>query len=208
MAVKVAREAIPFVGFLAAAALLVAWLVHPWATSLPLALAAFTLWFFRDPDRRTPDDAGALICPADGRVVQAGPDRISIFMNVFDVHVCRTPLAGTVSAVEHSPGRFLAAFRDQASEQNERTEILVDGTATRLTVRLVAGLLARRIVCKVTEGQALRAGQRIGLIQFGSRVDVDLPEGAVPSIGRGERVRAGETVIARLAGRAAGSAEA
>jgi phosphatidylserine decarboxylase len=191
------REALPFAAaLLVLAAAAAFW--SPWATSVPLALLAFTLWFFRDPERRPPADPAALLSPADGRIIVAGPGRVSVFMNVFNVHVCRTPSAGKVVAVERMPGRFLAAFKDAASEHNERTTLAVDtGEDVPLRFTLVAGLIARRIVCRVAPGRVLAAGERVGLIRFGSRVDVALPSGAVPIVRVGDRVVAGETVIAR-----------
>jgi phosphatidylserine decarboxylase len=162
------------------------------------ALLAFTVNFFRDPERRTPDEPGALISPADGKVIRADASRVSIFMNVFDVHVCRSPVAGRVTSVRHEPGRFVAAMKDEASEHNERTTIVVqpkDGPPARFV--LVAGLVARRIVCRVAEGRELEAGDRVGIIRFGSRVDVDLPEGVVAAVRVGARVVAGESVVAR-----------
>jgi phosphatidylserine decarboxylase len=121
-------------------------------------------------------------------------------MNVFDVHVCRSPVAGRVMSVGHQPGRFLAAMTDESSEQNERTAIVVqppDGASVRMV--LVAGLVARRIVCRVAVGRTLRSGERVGIIRFGSRVDLDLPPGATPAVRVGDRVVAGETVVARVA---------
>ncbi len=208
MPFRIDREALPFAAVLAVVAA-GAWLWLPWWTVVvPLLLLAFTLNFFRDPDRSPPGDADAVICPADGRVIRADAQRISVFMNVFNVHVCRAPVAGTVDTVRHTPGRFLAAFRDDASEHNERTEIVIERDGQPWRVVLVAGLVARRIVCRVQPGQRLAAGERIGLIRFGSRVDVDLPAGARPEARVGQRVRAGETVLARsrgLSGRAPAS---
>jgi len=196
---RIARESAPFLLIFGLASLAAAWL-HPAVAVPPVLLLLFTVWFFRDPERTTPDEAGALISPADGKIIVVGPERISIFLNVFNVHVCRTPQAGEVRDVQHVSGRFLAAFKDDASEHNERTAIVVaDGTRTVRFV-LVAGLVARRIVCKVRPGQRLGAGERIGLIRFGSRVDVDLPPGVRPAVALGQRVVAGETVIARAAG--------
>jgi phosphatidylserine decarboxylase len=195
--VGVARESLPFAaGSLAAAALAAFW--SPWASLPPLAFLAFTLFFFRDPERRPPQDPRAVVSPADGRILEAGERRISIFLNVFNVHVCRSPMGGRIVSVTHVPGRFLAAFKDEASEQNERTAIVVDGGGVRLTFVLVAGLIARRIVCKVAAGQSVPTGGRVGLIRFGSRVDVELPPGCAIEVARGVRVVAGETVIARL----------
>ena len=191
------RAGWPFVAGLGVTTLALA-LVAPVAAVAFGVLLVFTLNFFRDPERATPDDPAAVFSPADGRVLRADPSRVSIFMNVFDVHVCRSPVAGRVSRVDHEPGRFLAAMKDDASEQNERTAIgveMADGATVRFV--LVAGLVARRIVCRVAAGRELRAGERVGIIRFGSRVDVDLPEGTKPTVGVGDKVVAGVTVIAR-----------
>ncbi len=194
---RIARESLPLVLTLIGAALFGGVLLHPLVAVACLPLLGFVLWFFRDPERSTPREPGLLVSPADGRVIQAGPDSISVFMNVFDVHVCRAPSGGTVEAVDHRRGRFLAAFKDLASEENERVSIVIASGAERLRVTLVAGLIARRIVCKVQPGQPIEGGQRVGLIQFGSRVDVALPGSAEVAVSLGQRVVAGETVIAR-----------
>jgi phosphatidylserine decarboxylase len=194
---SLAREAWPLLAMPALLLALSLWLLPAWVALLPAALLLFVAWFFRDPRRSTPADADALIAPADGRIIRAGPDRISIFMNVFNVHVCRTPVAGTVTGVSHTPGRFLAAFKDDAPEHNERTEVRVEDADGTVRFVLIAGLVARRIVCKVAPGQKLRAGERVGLIRFGSRVDIDVPEGGTVRVAIGDRVVAGETVIAR-----------
>jgi phosphatidylserine decarboxylase len=194
---RIAREALPFAAgsaVLAAAA----YLLSPWAALPFLVFLGFTLFFFRDPERRSPPDVDALLSPADGRILEVSPARISIFLNVFNVHVCRTPIAGRVETVVATAGRFLAAFHNDASEQNERTAIVVSGNGPPVTFTLVAGLIARRIVCKVRAGQVLGAGERVGLIRFGSRVDVALPRGAVVAVRRGERVVAGESILARV----------
>ena len=193
----IARESWPFILIFGALSL-AAWWLHPVAAAVPVLLLVFTVWFFRDPERSTPDEVGVLISPADGKIIVVHPGRISIFLNVFNVHVCRTPLAGEVREVRHVPGRFLAAFKDEASEHNERTSIELAGGSLTLRFVLVAGLVARRIVCKVEPGRRLVAGERIGLIRFGSRVDVDLPPGVRPEVVLGQRVVAGETVIARF----------
>jgi phosphatidylserine decarboxylase len=195
---SIAKESIPFSVALVLLAIATALLFHPLASVLPLAGLVSTLWFFRDPRRHAPSDPDVLISPADGRLIRAGPRGLSIFMNVFDVHVCRAPMAGRVESVEHTPGRFRAAFRDDASEHNERTSIVLADGQRRVRFTLVAGLIARRIVCRVAPGQEVRAGERIGLIRFGSRVDVELPAGGRLAAAVGGRVRAGETVIARL----------
>ena len=170
----------------------------PWSGVAGAALVLFVLNFFRDPERRTPDDPRALVSPADGKVIRADRERVSIFMNVFDVHVCRSPAGGRITSVTSEAGRFLAAMKDAASDSNERT-VLVVAVPERGSVRfaLVAGLIARRIVCRVAPGREVRAGERIGMIRFGSRVDVDVPVGAEPVVRIGDRVVAGETVVAR-----------
>ncbi len=195
---RIARESLPFVLTLIGATLFGGVLLHPLVAVACLPLLGFVLWFFRDPERSTLREPGLLVSPADGRVIQAGPESISVFMNVFDVHVCRAPSGGTVEAVDHRRGRFLAAFKDLASEENERVSIVIANGAERLRVTLVAGLIARRIVCKVQPGQPIEGGQRVGLIQFGSRVDVALPGSAEVAVSLGQRVVAGETVIARV----------
>ncbi len=197
---SVAREALPFAlvtGIVTAAA---AWW-HPLAAVIPALAFLFVIWFFRDPERTPPDEPDVLVSPADGKIIRASGDRISIFMNVFNVHVCRTPFAGTVREVEHSPGRFLAAFKDEAPLQNERTRISVSTGGFDLEFTLIAGLVARRIVCKVKPGQTLQRGERVGLIRFGSRVDVVLPPGGRAEVRVGDTVQAGQTVLARVPGR-------
>jgi len=173
-----------------------------WLAALPLfLLAAFCLYFFRDPNRTVPDGAVA-VSPADGRVVSlkatdAGGTRVSIFLNIFDVHVNRTPIAGRITDVEYQPGRFLVASRDEASMSNEQNVVTVEGDGTRVVFKQIAGLIARRIVCWKKTGDVVRAGERIGLIKFGSRVDVFFgPEWDV-TVNVRERVSGGSSVIAR-----------
>lgn len=199
---RIAKEAWSFAAPLCGAALLGGIVVHPLLGAPPLLLAAFTLWFFRDPERTAPAEADLLLSPADGRIIRAGPTDVSVFMNVFDVHICRSPIAGEVDSVQHVPGRFLAAFKDSASQMNERVAIVVRDGSRQVTFVLVAGLIARRIVCRVDAGRRLTAGERVGLIRFGSRVDVTLPESSRVLVRLGQRVRAGETALARLPGTA------
>lgn len=187
--------AVPGAILAVAAGLWSAWAAIPFVLFL-----AFTLWFFRDPERAGPEDAAALTSPADGRIIRDGPARISVFMSPLNVHVCRAPASGRVVSVRHVRGRFLAAFKDEASEHNERATITLATERGEVAFTLVAGLIARRIVVRVREGESLRAGDRIGLIRFGSRVDLDLPAGAVPAVRIGDRVAAGETVLARFGG--------
>lgn len=207
------RAALPFVALAALpaiAAALTGWL---WIALILLVLPVAVALFFRDPERQSPADRALVLSPADGRVMHAGPARpleappgdwlqVTIFLSVFDVHINRTPVAGRVERVEYVPGTFRAAFLHD-SHENERSEIWIDHDGVPVVVRQVVGLLARRVVCRVAPGQQLAAGERIGLMKFGSRMDVFVPPDAVLLVEKGARVRAGETPIARLA--AAGS---
>ncbi|HIF62611.1 MAG TPA: phosphatidylserine decarboxylase family protein [Deltaproteobacteria bacterium] len=190
-----------------------------------LLLATGTLLFFRDPERTPEGDESTLLAPADGRVVFVGEvegghrlvpgatRRVSIFMSPLDVHINRSPMPGTVSEVEHKAGSFRAAFREDASDGNENNTIVLDASATgaastaavgsgesglRIAVVQVAGWLARRIICRVKEGETLGRGERYGLIMFSSRVDVYLPPGIEVLVSAGQRVQAGATALARL----------
>jgi phosphatidylserine decarboxylase len=198
--------------FLAAAAIGY-WAWRPLGSAFAL-LGLWALWFFRNPSRTTPAEPGAVISPADGKVCFAGeaaapPEsglggkrtRISIFMNVFDVHVNRVPATGVITRLTYVPGKFFNASLDKASEWNER-QIVVMKTENGATVVFVqiAGLVARRIRCELTVGQKVKAGQRFGLIRFGSRLDVYLDKGQSPVVTLGQRTRAGETVLARRQG--------
>ena len=191
---------------LAAAGAAITWLVG-WQFAIPFyLLAALCLNFFRDPERAVPDGPVA-VSPADGKVVaikadDAGGSRISIFLNVFDVHVNRTPIAGRVDSIRYKKGRFLVASRNESSFANEQNVITVDGNfagrPTRVVFSQIAGLIARRIICYKTPGDVLKAGERVGLIKFGSRVDVFLgPEWEI-DVRAGDRVRAGSSVLARF----------
>jgi phosphatidylserine decarboxylase len=172
-----------------------------WYFALPfLILALFCLYFFRDPDREVPPGPVA-VSPADGKVVVVKPEnggqRISIFLNVFDVHVNRTPIPGRITDVHYQQGQFLVASKEAASHSNEQNVITVEGPLGRIEFKQIAGLIARRIVCYKKLGDTVSAGERVGLIKFGSRVDVQLgPEWEV-TVRVGERVSAGSSVIAR-----------
>jgi phosphatidylserine decarboxylase len=204
---KIAREGYPFVAVPAGIAVALAGLGRRRA-AVPFVLASLaSAGFFRDPDRRVPDVAGAVLAPADGRVVRidrvADPFvgdavRLSIFLSPFDVHVNRAPIAGLVVAKEHVRGRYLAAFRPEASRLNERCVLQLAGEGARATVTQIAGVLARRIVCRVAPGDRLAAGQRFGLIRFGSRTDVAVPSTVEVRVLEGDRVRGGETVLGVL----------
>ncbi|MDH3628484.1 MAG: phosphatidylserine decarboxylase [Acidobacteriota bacterium] len=192
---KLDREAWQFVLPLAVVTALAFWW-HPLAGLLPLLALLFTGWFFRDPARDSEVAVEGWLAPADGRVLATHPERLSIFMNVFNVHVCRSPIAGRVTHVEHHDGQFLAAYRDDAPDANERTEILVEGDGGPCRFVLVAGLVARRIVCRVRVGDTVKRGDRVGVIRFGSRVDVHFPAGRRTKLSAGDRTVAGETPIA------------
>lgn len=177
-----------------------------WATGV-LLLAAFLVYFFRDPERAVPPGERLILAPADGHIVaiKAFPDwkgpfgepltRVSIFLSVFDVHVNRAPLRSVVNAVTHSPGRFVAAWGEAASAQNEQTLIHFASPDGDVWVKQIAGLLARRIVCRVRPGVKVAAGDRIGLIRFGSRVDCILPATAELRVRRGQAVKGGSTIL-------------
>ncbi len=180
---------------------IVSYLTHP-VLGVPLyLLAAFCLYFFRDPERVIPEGPVA-VSPADGKVVAVVPEsssltRISIFLNVFDVHVNRSPVAGTVTDVKYSPGKFLVASKELASVENEQNTLTVDGGGTPVVFKQIAGLIARRIVCTKKPGDRVATGERIGLIKFGSRMDVAFgPEWQI-TVKPGERVAAGSSIIAR-----------
>ena len=208
------REGFPFIGGFALVTLVLFWLWPP----LGWVGAIVTLWciyFFRDPPRVTPIRDGIVVAPADGRVcpvVRVVPPRelelgdrllprVSIFMSVFDCHINRSPVAGRIERIIYRAGKFISADLDKASEDNERNAfVIITGAGQRLAVVQIAGLIARRIVCFAREGDNLGAGQRIGMIRFGSRVDVYLPEGACLLAGEGQIATAGETLIADLAG--------
>lgn len=193
-------------GFCIAAALL--WLITQsmWVTAIPVLFALFFLWFFRDPARRIPAGPGEIVSPADGVVTEAdwietaagSRFRISIFLNVFDVHVNRSPVAGTVKAVEYREGAFLNAMKPESGLLNEQTLVVVDAGEYEISFKQIAGLLARRIVCNVKVGDRLERGQRVGMIKFGSRTDVLMPAEAVPRVRTGTRVKGGSTILAVL----------
>jgi phosphatidylserine decarboxylase len=195
------------------AALLLGLVLGPWLAWLGLIFTLFCLYFFRDPERVPPGRPGAVLAPADGHVVAVGPAvpplelglgnvprwRVAIFLSVLDVHVNRVPVDGTVTRIAYRHGAFVNASLDKASEDNERNALAIrlpDGR--EMAVVQIAGLIARRIVCEVREGDAVRAGARFGIIRFGSRTDLYLPEGVRPLVAEGQTMIGGETVIAEL----------
>lgn len=186
------------------------WLALPgvvWLCAIPLALATFFLWFFRDPERAIPAGDGIIVSPADGKVTAVETvkttdgqtrSRLSIFLSVFDVHVNRSPIAGSVTRVEYQRGKFGNAISPDASTQNEQNIVTVADTVCEVTFKQIAGLLARRIVFTKREGDLVQRGERVGLIKFGSRVDVLLPRECEVQVHIGSRVKGGESVLAVL----------
>jgi phosphatidylserine decarboxylase len=170
-------------------------------------MSLFSLNFFRDPERAVPDGDGLIIAPADGKVIRVGtvddPDvgreahLVSIFMNIFNVHVNRVPVTGMVRSVTHRPGKFLQAFDHKASDENERTTTILDTDQGTVKVRQIAGLVARRIHCYAREGEPMRRGERLGFIMFGSRIDVIFPPVVMVTVAQGTKVVGGETIIGR-----------
>lgn len=207
MRIPVAAEGWPFIFPPAAAACILGWMGWWPGTAALGAVALCCLGFFRDPDRTAPAVPGAVLAPADGRVMRVveiddpwvgRAVRVSIFLSPLDVHVNRSPVAALVEGVQHAAGRFLAAYRDEASELNERCTLELQGEAARVGVKQIAGVLARRIVCRVRQGDKLQAGERYGLIRFGSRTDLVVPEGTEIKVRVGDRVRGGETIMGLL----------
>jgi phosphatidylserine decarboxylase len=186
---------------LVASGLVISWLARPvWGIPFYI-LALFCLYFFRDPERQPPPGPVA-VSPADGKVVAVkdeggGKRRVSIFLSVFDVHVNRTPISGRIASVDYKPGQFLVASREEASSANEQNTVTVEGDGTRVVFKQIAGLVARRIVFNKRVGDQVRIGERVGLIQFGSRMDVVFGSEWEVQARLGERVRAGSSVIAR-----------
>jgi phosphatidylserine decarboxylase len=207
---RIDRAAIPFVIVAAVPAAIIAWMWGSLAALpallLPVAIAAF----FRDPDRTASQDPALVLSPADGTVMHAGqadpadaPDerawlQVTIFLSVLDVHINRAPVSGRVSRVDYHPGTFLPAYRAEAAK-NERSEIWIDHGGVPIVARQVVGILARRVVCRLTPGQQVEAGARLGLMKFGSRMDVFVPTSAALLVKPGEKVRGAVTVLARLA---------
>jgi phosphatidylserine decarboxylase len=213
-------EGYPFIGGFALAALVLFWLWSPLGW-IGLIATLWCIYFFRDPPRVTALREGIVVAPADGRVCQVASvvppreldlgeaplPRISIFMSVFDCHINRSPVAGRIERIVYRAGKFISADLDKASEDNERNAfVIVTETGQRLAVVQIAGLIARRIVCFARESDLVGAGQRIGMIRFGSRVDVYLPVGTRMLVGEGQIAIAGETLLADLTARDAETA--
>jgi phosphatidylserine decarboxylase len=206
--VRIDRAAVPFVAVAAAPAVVLAWAGAMTLAAGSLVLPLAVTLFFRDPDRAATTDRRAVLAPADGKVMfageapaGAGPSgawrQVTIFLSLLDVHINRTPVAGRVTRVDYVPGTFVPAYREDA-KQNEHSEIWIDHDGETIVARQVVGVLARRVVCRVKTGDDLAAGERIGLMKFGSRMDVFVPASATLTVAAGETVRGGETIIARL----------
>lgn len=208
------REGYPFIAIFAAVTLVLFLIWQPLGW-IGVVLTVWCYYFFRDPERHTPQRDGLLVSPADGVISliepavppaelamgEAALTRVSVFMNVFNCHVNRTPIAGVISAVSYRPGKFFNAALDKASADNERNSVAVEmADGRKIAVVQIAGLVARRIVCDVKPGDRLETGQRFGMIRFGSRLDVYLPEGVHPLVALGQIMVAGETVLADLNG--------
>lgn len=196
-----------YYGFvLLASAVLVGWLTKPGWAIIPVVLAAFFMWFFRDPDRVIPNDPGAVVSPADGKVTDISTvkldgrsfKRISIFLNVFDVHVNRSPVAGIIRGAHYQRGKFLNAMNPACAECNEQNTVTVDCGGETIIFKQIAGLLARRIVFTKKIGDTVRRGERVGLIKFGSRTDVFLDPSSRIEVKVGDRVKGGSSIVAFL----------
>lgn len=198
-----AKEGYPFLFPLLLLAGLFSYAGMNWPASVLFALALFIAYFFRDPERLIPADEGAIVSPADGKIVgiAAEPDkttRVSIFLSVFNVHINRAPVSGVVESVFYRPGKFKAAFNATASVENEQNVLVIRSGSDRIRFSQIAGILARRIVCWKKPGDSVAKGERVGLIKFGSRVDIFLPENTALSIRLGDKVQGGTSVIGRI----------
>jgi phosphatidylserine decarboxylase len=209
---KFAPEGYPFIIFFAALSGIVFWMGGAGIALIPLLLTMFMFYFFRDPERTVPVGRNIFVAPADGKIIvikdlletehlHKDVKQVSIFMSPFNVHVNRVPCDGKVKSVQHVKGKFLAAYKDEASIQNEHIDMVFETRYGDLLLRQVAGFVARRAVCRKSEGDVLQSGERYGLIKFSSRVDIYLPKDAVLKIGLGDMVKAGETVLGEIVGR-------
>ena len=179
-----------------------------WATAIFGLGFLFVTWFFRDPERRIPNEPNVIVSPADGKITEIVTEnepingklckRVTIFLSVFNVHINRVPIGGTIEDIRYNPGKFLAAFNPKASMDNEQNIILINNGRTHIFVKQIAGLIARRIVCWPKKGDYYESGQRYGLIRFGSRVDILLPENTKLSVACGDKVSGGKSIIGYL----------
>jgi phosphatidylserine decarboxylase len=198
---RIVSDGIYYAGFLTVVSCLFGYFAEPWLSVPWLLMAGFCLYFFRDPERSIRSE-DALLAPADGKVVAIrqlpnGETRISIFLNIFNVHVNRTPIAGTVREVLYRKGRFLVASHEAASLENEQNTLIIDSSYGAVICRQIAGLIARRIICYKHAGDVVAPGERIGYIKFGSRVDVIFGSNWNPEVKIGDKVKAGESLLAK-----------
>jgi phosphatidylserine decarboxylase len=204
---RIAREGYPVIAVPALLTLVAAFLGWTWPAVVLVAITFAVAAFFRDPDRKPPAGDGLILAPADGRIVEirevdeltaGGRIRLSIFMSPLDVHVNRAPIAGRVQEIDYQRGCFMPAYKEDCSDNNERNAVtLIDVTGRAVKLVQIAGIMARRIVCRVKPGDRLEAGERFGIIMFGSRVDVHFPPGAKIIVTEGQRVTGGETILAQ-----------
>jgi len=203
---KFAPEGYPFIAGFATITVVTFLIGNIWIALLPFILTAFMFYFFRDPERTTPEGENLFISPADGKVIliknvfedaylKTEAVEISLFMSPLNVHVNRAPCDGSVESVVHTPGRFLSAFKHEASVQNENIAMVMNTSYGKILVKQVAGFLARRAVCRVKQGDSLKRGERYGVIKFSSRLDVYLPKDTEIRVKLGDRVKAGETIL-------------
>jgi phosphatidylserine decarboxylase len=200
------RDGYLYAAPLLASAILLGWLTSPVWAIIPVLLACFFLWFFRDPERAIPQDPGAIVSPGDGKVTDVSTisvagqkqTRLSIFLNVFNVHVNRSPIAGVIRDIRYQRGKYLNAMNVASADQNEQNIVTVEGDGQTVIFKQIAGLLARRIVFYPKVGDRLDRGQRVGLIKFGSRVDVIFDPSASVNVKIGDHVKGGATVLAYL----------
>jgi phosphatidylserine decarboxylase len=204
-----AKEGYPFILFFSALTILSAFFRIHWLTAIFLILTLFMFYFFRDPDRITAPDKNVFYSPADGKIIvitEAEEDemmhekalKISIFMSPLNVHVNRAPCGGVVKEVKHYPGKFLSAFKEEASKANEHITMLLESGHGKIVVKQIAGYVARRAVCRVKPGDTLAQGQRYGIIKFSSRLDIFLPLNTAVKVKLGDKVKAGETVMGEI----------
>ena len=203
---RFAKEGYPFIGFFAVITAAALFLLPAWIAFFSLILTLFMAYFFRDPDRKAPEEEGLFVAPADGKILVLQTVReaqfingetlqVSIFMSPLNVHVNRAPCDGVVDKVVHTSGKFLSAFKPEASVQNENIAMTMHTKYGAILIRQIAGFIARRAVCRVAQGDVLKRGDRYGVIKFSSRVDIFLPASTVPRVRLGEKVTAGETVL-------------
>jgi len=209
--IPIAGEGAPFIALPLVGAVVAVFFGVWWAAALLAALTIFLIQFFRDPERRSDAPASCVLSPADGTILTVGdapegeapsdlPRKVVVFMSVFNCHVNRSPISGTIARYSYTPGKKLAAFSPKASTDNEQNSIEMEGPSARVVFKQIAGALARRIVFRKKPGDHCARGERVGMIRFGSRVDLFLPESAAVAVKPGDKVKAGLTILARLGG--------